>query len=110
MRAVTSFFCPSVKQKRFDEVNLRKNPISVAQLNCAELLCIQSVQHYSKLYWHIFNLKGKPCVSVKKEYRLLFSPLKSVNVFCDNNSILRIHGRIINSDVTYDKKKFYSAS
>ena len=78
----------------------------MSQLQDAELLCIRCMQrdYYSALYWHIVNLKGTSCVARKKEFCVLFIPLRKLNVFCDKDLIMHIHIHIINSGETYDRR------
>ena len=85
-------------------LNIRKYLFTVAELAYSEKICVKVVQcdYYAVMYSHIYRLSGKPCVSVKKEFRSSFSALKRFQVFCQDG-ILRIHSRIVNSDATYDK-------
>ena len=86
-------------------LNIHKHPLIVAEIAYSEKICVKVVQHdyYNALYWHIHYLNGKSCVSVKKEFRASFSALKKFLVFFQDG-ILRIHSRIVNSNMTYDKR------
>ena len=87
-------------------MNLSASPLTVKERNEAEIFIIRSVQRecFGELYEYICSLKGEVCFKVKNNLKIAFRFLKQLNVFCDNDGLLRLHIRIVNADMEYDSR------
>ena len=78
--------------------------MTVQECSDAENYVIKLVQqdYFGKLYDHIKFLNGDICL--KKDFTIVFRPLKTLSMFCDNAGLLRSHSRIVNADKSYDAR------
>ena len=85
------------KKERKRSLSLSILPLSVKERKEAEIFIIRSVQRecFGGLYEYICSLNGEVCFKVGKSLKVAFRPLRQLNVFCDNDGLLRSHSRIV---------------